>query len=264
LPFRVGYYQFRPRFGDAAGNCRKVIGALGEVEADLVVLPELAFTGYYFRNRAELKSLAEEPDRSLVVANLVDLCRERRMHLVAGVAEKARDRYFNTSLLIGPRGVVERYRKIHLFNLEKRWFDPGDAPLRVRRVRNVRVGMMICFDWVFPEVTRALALEGMDLLCHPSNLVLDHCQRVMLSRCLENGVYAVTANRFGLDKRPHGSLRFTGRSQIVDPRGQLVGRAPAQREQLFVATIDPGLARDKMITPRNHLLRDRRPRFYTS
>jgi predicted amidohydrolase len=231
-------------------------------DADLFVLPELAFTGYYFRDRAELRSLAEDPRRSTTVERLRDLCRERGFHLVAGFAEKDGDRLFNSALLIGPRGVVRTYRKLHLFNLEKRWFDPGDLQLEVGRVRGVRVGMMVCIDWVFPEVARTLALQGMELLVHPSNLVLDHCQRVMLGRCIENAVFAVTANRYGEDRRPHGSLRFTGKSQIVGPDGAVIARAASQREELSLCEIDTRRARNKRITPGNHLLRDRRPEFY--
>ena len=122
--------------------------------------------------------------------------------------------------------------------------------------------MMVCFDWVFPEVARVLALQGADIICHPSNLVLGYCQQTMLTRCLENKVYAITANRFGFDRRPHGNLRFTGRSQIVAPGGTLLHRAASQRNDLFVMDIDPALARDKSITARNEVLQDRRPEFY--
>jgi len=92
--------------------------------------------------------------------------------------------------------------------------------------------------------------------------VLDYCQRVMVARCIENGVFAITTNRFGEDRRSFGNVRFTGRSQIVDPKGKILNRAPTQRADLFVTEIDPARARDKMITPRNHLLKDRRPDFY--
>jgi predicted amidohydrolase len=259
---RVGYFQFRPRFGEVEWNCDKIVTALRQADADLIVLPELPFTGYYFRNRSELRDLAEEPGRSPTVERLRDLCRDRGFHVVTGFAEKHGDRLFNSALLIGPRGPMRTYRKIHLFNLEKRWFDPGDLPLEVHRVRGVRVGMMICIDWVFPEVARTLALQGMDLLVHPSNLVLDHCQRVMVGRCIENAIFAVTANRYGEDRRPHGSLRFTGKSQIVGPDGVVIARAASQREELLLCEIDPGRARNKRITPGNHVLRDRRPEFY--
>ena len=259
---RVGFYQFRPRFGELEANSRRIEDALRGVEADLIVLPELAFTGYLFRDRAELRLLAEVPEQSPSIAGLRRLCRDRGMHVVTGFAERAGSRLFNSALLIGPRGPLRRYRKIHLFNEEKRWFDAGDLPLEVHRVRGVRLGMMVCFDWVFPEVARTLALAGADLLCHPSNLVLDHCQRVMRARCLENGVFAVTANRIGADQRPQARLRFTGRSQVVDPAGRVLCAATAARERLAVVEIDPRAARVKRITARNHLLKDRRPQFY--
>jgi predicted amidohydrolase len=259
---RVGFYQFRPRFGAIESNCRKVVAALDGIAADLVVLPELAFTGYYFRNRKEALSLAEDPRESATVDALVDLCRTNRLHVVTGFAERAGDGCFNSALLIGPRGVASIYRKLHLFNEEKRWFDPGDAPPPVVRVRGVPLGLMICFDWIFPEVARSLALGGARVLCHPSNLVLDYCQRAMLTRSLENAVFSVTCNRIGADRRPQGTLAFTGRSQIVGPRGDLLHRAPKTRERIHVVEIDPAAARDKKITPRNHLLRDRRPEFY--
>ena len=259
---RVGFLQFAPAFGRPGDNCRTVVRALSRVEAGLIVLPELAFTGYHFRDRRETRALAEDPRRSLVVSALVDLCRERGLHLVTGWAERARDKVFNSALLLGPRGTLQIYRKAHLFNLEKRWFDPGDTPFETRTVRGLRVGTMICFDWVFPEAARSLALDGADLFAHPSNLVLDYCQRVMIARCIENGVFAVTANRIGEERRPRGTVRFTGRSQIVDPRGTVLLRASAQRARLGVAEIDPARARDKRITPLNDVLRDRRPELY--
>lgn len=259
---RVGYFQFRPRFGEVEANCDRVVAVLRHIDADLVVLPELPFTGYYFRGRSELRRLAEDPARSPTIERLRDVCRDRGMYIATGFAEKDGDRLFNSALLIGPRGLRGTYRKLHLFDNEKRWFDPGDLPLAVQRVRGVQVGTMICIDWVFPEVARTLALQGMELLAHPSNLVLGYCQRVMVGRCIENAIFAVTANRYGTERRQHGVLGFTGRSQIVGPDGAVLARAAAQREELALCEIDPRRARNKRITPRNHLLRDRRPEFY--
>ena len=260
--FKVGYFQFHPRFGDLGANRQTVLHALEPVEADLMVLPELPFTGYTFRDRRELASMAEDPARSETVDLLTGLCRRKGMYVVSGFAERSGKRIFNSSVLVGPRGLLRTYRKIHLFNEEKRYFDPGDLPLEIHTVRGVRIGMMICFDWVFPEVARTLTLVGMELLCHPSNLVLDYCQKSMQTRCLENGIFAVTTNRFGLEKRSHAALMFTGGSQITGPRGDVLAKAPAQRRQLQVVEIDPKESRKKSLTPRNHLLRDRRPEFY--
>jgi predicted amidohydrolase len=259
---RIGYYQFCPAFGEVEKNVGKVVQALGKVAADLIVLPELAFTGYYFRDRKEAVRWAEDPKSSSTVDRLTVLCRERNFYLATGFAEKQADRCYNSALLIGPKGLVHTYRKLHLFNEEKKWFDPGNKPLDVQTVRGTKIGMMICFDWIFPETARTLALRGAQILAHPSNLVLNYCQKAMITRCIENGIFAVTANRTGSDVRPHGALKFTGQSQIVAPKGILMHRAPAQRDQLFIADVDPGLARDKHMTGRNDLMADRREEFY--
>ncbi len=259
---RVGFFQFRPLFGKVERNRRKVIEALSQVEADLMVLPELPFTGYHFADRKELEMLAEDLSDSPTLWALGELCARKNFYLVTGFAERSGRDIFNSALLIGPEGLVQVYRKIHLFDREKEMFTPGDRPLTVQEIRGVKIGMMVCFDWVFPEVVRTLALQGAQIICHPSNLVLSYCQQAMLTRCLENNVFAITANRFGADKRPHGTLRFTGKSQVVAPRGELIYRAHSQREELFVMEIDPEQATDKFLTSRNHLFDDRRPEFY--
>lgn len=259
---RVGFYQFRPIFGKKSRNLDKVVNNLNNKKADILVLPELSFTGYYFKNREEVKTLSEDVATSSTVDKLSRLCKQNDFYIVVGFAEKYLDKYFNSCLLIGPEGVVHKYRKIHLFNEEKKWFDPGDIPLQVNEIRGAKVGMMICFDWIFPEVTRILALQGADVICHPSNLVLSYCQQTMLSRCIENNIFAITTNRFGKDTRPHGELRFTGKSQIVAPRGKLLFRAPSQREYLQIIEIDVDLARNKMITTHNNIIMDRRPNYY--
>jgi predicted amidohydrolase len=278
---RIGFYQFGPRFGHVQENLSRVLCALREVRDALIVLPELAFTGYSFRDRSELLGLAEDPRESGTVDALVALCRAQGLYLITGFAERAfsrdapgdgarskgdngrhEERVYNSALLLGPEGLLHVYRKLHLFAREKECFDPGDRPLQVQEVGGVRVGMMVCFDWAFPEVARSLALQGADVICHPSNLVLTYCQQTMLARCIENGVYAVTANRYGTEARPHGTLTFTGQSQVVAPKGKLLYRAATEGEDLRLVEIDLALARDKGLTAQNDLVADRRPEFY--
>ncbi len=262
MNFKAGYFQFHPRFGKIKNNLLTIVSALNDVTADLIVLPELALTGYYFRDRGEVMELSEDPHQSGHVDSLIALCRDRSFYMVTGFAEKAGDRCYNSALLLGPEGIAAVYRKIHLFNDEKKWFHPGDTPFSVHTVKDVKIGIMICFDWIFPEASRILSLKGADILCHPSNLVLNYCQNAMLTRCLENQVFAVTCNRFGHDRRPHGEIRFTGKSQIAAPKGELLYRSPSQREELVILDIDPELARTKAITPANEIFSDRRPDFY--
>lgn len=124
---------------------------------------------------------------------------------------------------------------------------------------------MICFDWVFPEVARCLTLAGADLLAHPSNLVLPGlAQGAMVTRALENGVFAATANRVGEERWPDAAepLRFTGRSQLLDPQGRVLLSYGETESRCAVVAIAPAAARDKRLTPRNHLLADRRPDCY--
>ncbi|MCP4665928.1 MAG: acyltransferase [Deltaproteobacteria bacterium] len=260
---RVGFFQFAPKFGQVATNLSKIVSALRGSKADIIVLPELAFTGYFFQDRSELASLAEDPSKSPTVSSLIALCRDSDFFLVTGFAERSAEKIFNSALLVGGDGVLHTYRKLHLFNTEKEYFDPGDTPLETIELRGARIGIMVCFDWVFPEVARVLALQGADILCHPSNLVLTYCQQAMRTRCLENSVFAVTTNRCGSDIRPRGALTFTGQSQMVAPEGELIYSAKPDGEELFIAEIDVSKARDKWMTQRNELLRDRRPEYYT-
>ena len=259
---RVGYYQFHPEFGAPGRNLEKAENALAGVDADIIVLPELAFTGYFFEDRGELNELAEDVSASPTLHGLTRLCKSNDFYLVAGFAERCRESLYNAALVVGPSGLLHCYRKLHLFNTEKEYFDPGDTPLKTIEIRGVHVGVMICFDWVFPEVARSLALQGADLICHPSNLVLAYCQDAMVTRCLENSVYAITANRTGKETRPRGRLSFTGQSQIVGPKGEIIADSDSGEEALVVRDIDVSAARKKLMTENNDLFADRRPSLY--
>ena len=259
---RVGYFQFRPIFGNLAANRQAITEALKGARADLIVLPELAFTGYAMVDRETLATLAEDPSDSPSIDVLKELCISGNYHIVAGFAERAGSRLYNAALLVGPDGLVAIYRKIHLFGFESELFDPGPDEPEVYDIGGLKVGMMVCFDWIFPETARLLALAGADLIAHPSNLVLDWCQKSMVIRCLENNLFAVTANRWGSEERAGKSLIFTGGSQITAPRGVILSSAATEGDDLRIVDIDIRTARNKYITAENHLLNDRRPALY--
>ena len=125
----------------------------------------------------------------------------------------------DSAATVTPAGGVLVYRKAHLFDREKLVFDVARPKFEVVRAQ-CALGVMICFDWFFPEVTRILALDGAQVICQPANLVLPWCQDAMRTRSIENRVFSVTANRIGMEKRGNISLTFTGKSQIVSPNGQ--------------------------------------------
>lgn len=260
---RIGYFQFPPVLGDPAANRNTISAALKGVEADLIVLPELAFTGYSMEDRSATAAIAENPTESESVDMLAGLCADSGSYIVAGFAERSGENLYNSAVLVGPRGLVGVYRKIHLFGFEAELFDPGPSAPAVYDIGGLKVGMMVCFDWFFPETARLLALSGADVIAHPSNLVLDWCQKSMVTRCLENNLFAVTANRFGSETRQGKELTFTGGSQITAPRGAILSSAKDAGTDLKIVEIDPETARDKNVTAVNHLLNDRRPYLYT-
>jgi len=260
---KIGFVQFEPLFGDVDGNLERVEGLIEESDADILVLPELFNTGYVFRSREEAVSLAEHVPEGKTTRVLCDLAEENGVFIAGGLAERDGDRIFNSAVLVSPDGHVGRYRKTHLFFEEKLWFDPGDEGFSVHDIGICRVGIMICFDWFFPESMRILALKGADLICHPANLVMPFCQESMKTRCLENHVFAVTANRIGTETRGDRSLRFTGMSQITGPDGTILFRAGDDSEEVQTVEIDPAEARDKNVNDYNNLFADRRPDFYS-
>jgi predicted amidohydrolase len=224
-------------------------------------MPELTLSGYIFESREEAASLAQEADADEFLP-VLDIAAEKRSSMVLGFAERAGESLYNSSLLVKPDGALSVYRKVQLFNDEKRIFDPGDRSPAVVEVDGVRLGLMICFDWIFPEVARTLALKGADILCHSANLVLPFCQDAMVTRCIENRVFAITANRVGTEHRAGQKLTFTGRSQVVTPKGEILTRAGVEGQRIDVVDIDPHVARDKSITPVNDVIGDRRPELY--
>jgi predicted amidohydrolase len=259
---KVAFYQSNPVYGQIEQNVNEAIETISAVPADLYVLPELFSTGYLFGSKRELGRLAEPIPSGPTANALRRFCRSEGCALAASIAEVDRGRFYNTALLVTSRGIAGTYRKVHLFDRERFWFTPGNTDFNVWTVKRVRIGLMICFDWVFPEAARILALRGADIICHPSNLILHYCQGAMVTRSIENAVFTVTANRVGSESRAGVHLTFSGRSQITDPRGRVLARAPKTGRKMMAVDIDPSLAREKRLTPRNHLLTDRRPRFY--
>ena len=260
---RVGLYQNHPVFGAVDANVGQVVEELSLIEADLIVLPELFNTGYQFVSREEMKTLAEEIPSGKTCEALIDLSRKKHMVIVFGLTEKAGDRFFNSAAVVGPKGFVGTYRKTHLFFEEEDIFDPGDTGFQVFDMGQAKLGVMVCFDWLFPESARILALMGGDIICHPANLVLSHCQKAMCTRSLENGVFSITANRVGTEQRGGKEpLRFTGGSQIVDNSGQIMTRLGEKETGVLLTDIQPERARLKAITSRNDRILDRRPEHY--
>ncbi len=259
---KIGFIQFAPVLGDVQATMKKLDELLPLSNGvDLLVLPELCNSGYNFRSAEQAWATSEEIGDGDFVRYLESVCRARNCHVVSGLNERDGEHLYNSAVLVGPQGYVGRYRKLHLFMNEKDYFRPGDEGLPVFDIGSCKVGMLVCFDWIFPEPWRVLALKGANVVCHPSNLVLPGlAQRGVPIRALSNRVYVVTANRIGTE----GDLTFTGLSTIADPGGEVLVQASATDEAVSVAQMEVELARDKKITARNDLFADRRAEFYAA
>ena len=261
MTIKIGFVQFAPVLGDVVATMSKLDQLTAQAEpADLLVLPELCNSGYNFTSSEQAWQTAEEFPGGVFVEYLHSLCAKHGYHIVSGLNEREGDHLYNSAVLIGPHGYLGRYRKLHLFMNEKDYFQPGDADLPVFDLGFCKVGMLVCFDWQFPEAWRILALKGADIICHPANLVLPGlAQSAVPIHALINRLYTVTANRIGSE----GSLTFTGLSTIADPRGRVLHQASPEEEGVVVIEVDITLARDKNVTSRNHVLDDRRTDAYS-
>jgi len=262
----IGFLQFQPQFGSPKANMDKVEELTQAHDFDLMVLPELAHSGYVFSSMEEVRQFSETVPDGAYCMFLRELAQKKGAYLVSGLCEQDEGQFYNSSVLVCPDGKIDVYRKLHLFYEETLWFTPGNIPLTVHEISGawgvVKIGMMICFDWQFPEVTRTLALKGAQIICHPSNLVMPFCQDAMVTRALENHVFTITANRTGADIRPERRMSFTGKSEIVGPKGNVLYKAQGETEECTIVRINPKEALDKSVNHYNDAFKDRREEFY--
>jgi predicted amidohydrolase len=263
---KAGFLQFRPEFGKPDINIQRIEKFLVDKEFDLIVLPELSNSGYLFTDEKELAEFSEAIPGKFS-EKLIEISHAKNAYIVCGICEKEDKKYYNSSVLFKPDGTFEVYRKIHLFFEEKFWFEKGNNPfcvyeLKDKKGNSFRLGMMICFDWIFPESARTLALKGAQIICHPSNLVLPYCQDAMVTRAIENKIFIITTNRIGTEVKGEKSLTFTGLSEVVTPKAKIEYRAPSDTEEVFLIEINPAEADNKFVNEFNNVLAERRPDFY--
>lgn len=267
-PMRVAVAQIEPKLAEKERNLDLCLARLEEASAqgaELLVLPECAIPGYVYESGEEALPYAEEIPGPSTDA-LADACRRLDAYVVAGLLERDGDTLHNAAVLVGPEGLVGSYRKSHLpFLGVDRFVRAGDE-LPVFDTPIGRIGLEICYDLRFPEVTRSLALAGAEIVCLPTNWPMAAAQNAELlapARAFENRIYLLVANRVGRER----TAEFCGRSQIVAPDGVRLAETDATSEALLVADIDLDRAREKSIVPapgeyEMHLFGHRRPELY--
>lgn len=273
---RVAVVQFDPQVGTHNRQTNLINSldlALQAVMngANLIVLPELANSGYLFANRQDAFDHAETVPDGPSTRVWIDFAVQHQVYLVAGLVERDNMRLFDTAVLLGPNGFIGMYRKAHLWNQEKLWFTPGDLGFPVFDTPIGRIGLLICWDIWFPEVPRLLSLQGADIICSLNNWVwtppplFDEAGKCMASYLTMtaahvNNVFIAAANRIGEER----GGRYLGCSLIAGTNGWPIGTvAPADEQVIIYADIDLSAARSAPIwNSLNDLYRDRRVDVY--
>jgi len=254
----VGCYQMNIMPGDVGGNLGKIERILPKVKNEgcqLLVLPEMWSGGFaYF-------ALKEMADRTpAVLEKLKEWAMEYRMVLVGSLPEAEGDKIYNTSYVLDTNGAVSgKYRKIHLFSLtaEHDYFARGQVSV-ISDTSLGRLGIEICYDLRFPELSRRLALDGAEILCFSALWPvtrIDHWSLLLRSRAIENQLFIIACNGCGIE----GHTQYGGASVIISPTGRLLAEAHGG-EETIIARLDSA----EMMNFRQHIpcFSDRLPGMY--
>lgn len=260
---RVACLQFAPAWKDLDANTTTIMQGIADADADVVVVPELATSGYFFLSREEARGLAEPLDGDHMRA-IAQTAIDAGKVVVCGFAEQDGDALYNAALIAGPDITPHSYRKTHLFYKERMCFDPGNTGFFCTPLPHLdcTLGTMICYDWRFPESARALALQGADLVVCPSNLVTHLWRMAMPVRALENKVFLAVANRTGSEVNCGETVSFNGLSAFYGTNGETLAETDATTASVIIAEFDPAEARTKSFNPINDIFVDRRPEMY--
>jgi predicted amidohydrolase len=269
---RVACIQMEPIVGEKERNLRHSLSLIGKAAdngANLIVLPELCNSGYMFATRSEAFSLAEEIPNGPTAQAWMEIAASRGLHIVAGIAERDGNSLYNAAVVIGPSGYIGTFRKVHLWNEENLYFEPGNLGFPVFHTEIGRIGTFICYDGWFPESYRLCALQGADIICIPTNWVpipgQDPKREAManilvMGAAHSNSVFVAAADRVGTER----GQPFLGQSLIASYTGwPVAGPASARDEEIIYADVNLADARRKRNwNEYNQVLRDRRSDVY--
>jgi predicted amidohydrolase len=268
----VACIQMEPTVGEKERNIRRSVEMIEEAAgkgANLIVLPELCNSGYVFQSREEAFALSEEVPSGETCAVWAAAAERAGIHIVAGINEREGDLLYNASVVIGPEGHVGTFRKLHLWNEENLFFEPGNLGMPVFRTPIGRIASNICYDSWFPESFRLAALQGADIVCVPTNWVPIPGQRegeramanmLIMAAAHSNSVFIAAADRIGTER----GQPFEGQSLIVSYTGWPIGDpASKDKEEIIYAEVNLADARRKRNwNEYNQPLRDRRIDLY--
>lgn len=205
-------------------------------KVDLVVLPELFSTGYFFDTRNQLMEIAEEIPNGFTTERLCEIAKEANCHLVGTIVEVENDRLYITAIVIGPSGFIGKHRKRHLTNDELNYYSCGENS-DVYDINGCKIGIVICFEGWFPESSRELMLKGAQVICHSALITSERTLDIMRVRAIENKAFLIIANSISTESYKNNSLTFRGDSRVIDYTGKVLINA-GKEEKLITVNID--------------------------
>ena len=244
-PYRVAAVQFEPTLFDKRRNIEQLVALTEEAAASgarLIVHPEMATTGYCWASRTEIAPHVE-PIPGPATELFGDVAARNKCYIVVGMPEIAQGTgiYYNSAALIGPDGLIGIYRKTHSYLSEPKWAKDGDLGIPVFDTGLGRIAITICMDSAYPESARVPALDGADVICFPTNWLSETCPSPSwMARALENGVYFLAANRYGVER----GVQFSGGSCVIDPDGTIQS-CQDSGDGIIYGTVDLATAHDK-------------------
>lgn len=261
---KLGMIQMTSAVGDRDGNVAKaerLIDQAVDEGAELVVLPEFFNTEYFAQYWDYTYVDYAEHESDVTISAMRRKAAQRRVHLVATIYEmEAPGLYYDTMFLIDPVGdIVGKYRKAQpagVRSVEKLFYRAGNE-FPVWQVKGFSVGAVICYDHVFPETIRSVAVNGADLVVGPfATNGIPTWDELMITRAFENGIYLAPCNKVGTED----TWTFSGKSMVVDPAGEVLYQASATDEEVFVVELEKQRVIETRIS--YPFLRDRRPHAY--
>jgi N-carbamoylputrescine amidase len=270
---KVAAIQMEPHIGDKEHNVLESVRLIDEAARNntkLMVLPELCNTGYMFNSREEAFALSEDIPKGPSSTRWIECCKKYDAYIVAGIAEREDNQLYDSAVVLGPEGHIGTYRKIHLWNEEKLWFEPGNLGLPVFDLPFGRIGCRICYDIWFPETTRILAAQGADIICDSTNWVvaepLQSKEKITAvysaqQNSLFNSCFSICSDRIGMER----GQDFIGNSVITSPSGDLLaGPGSPDEPEIVITEINLMEARYRHWSEFNNPLTDRRLDIYDS
>ena len=242
---KIGFLQYDVTH-HAEKNIECIMSALQKHSFEVLVLPELAICGYLFSNRNELLACAESIPIGASTQRMMSLSEEYSCTIIFGLAEIENSKIYNTAVVVSKGKYIGKYRKIHLSDFEKRLFDRGTENT-IFEVNGIKIGVQICFDLWFPEISREQLRMGADIFCALANFGGETTYHIAKIRAIENLTPLVLCNRIGKESIPDMEAEFLGKSTILDSSGQRLCIAPKEEDFVDWYEIDLSQKRANVI-----------------